>query len=177
MIGAPPEPVLPELHRPLALERIPPHGFEMLVTATAGECAALALRLAIPAVMALSCRFQLHPLPRGNVAAQGALRARVVRTCIVSLDDFTVEIMEPFRVRFVPAGTETEEADLVSADPESADELPYQGVFIDLGEAAAEQLALALDPYPRKPGAMLADDGAGPETSPFAALSALRPKN
>ena len=43
---------------------------------------------------------------------------------------------------------------------------------IDLGEAAAEQLALALDPYPRAPGAVLEMEEE-PEAAPFAALAAF----
>ena len=79
----------------------------------------------------------------------------VVRTCVVSLDDFETTLEEDFRVRFVPAGTETD-----NPDPEAEDEIPFAGTVIDLGEAAAEQLALSLDPYPRKPGAEL------PESEP-----------
>jgi hypothetical protein len=51
---------------------------------------------------------------------------------------------------------------------------------IDLGEAVAQQLAIALDPYPRAPGAGLGPDGftAGPGNTagkqPFAALAALK---
>ena len=33
---------------------------------------------------------------------------------------------------------------------------PFDGSAIDIGEAAAQQLALALDPYPRAAGASLA---------------------
>lgn len=172
MSDIPDAPPPPELHRPLALERIPPHGFKMVVTATPAECIALAARLRIPAVRSLTCRFQLNNLPRGQVAAEGELRARVVQTCIVSLDDFATDIIEPFRIRLVPAGTESEE-DALSTDPDSDDEVPYEGVFLDLGEAASEQLALALDPYPRKPGAELPEGAADPDASPFAALAAF----
>ena len=55
-------------------------------------------------------------------------------------------------------------------DPESEDEIVYDGSTIDLGEAATEQLALGLDPYPRKPGATLDDEADAPSSSPFAVL-------
>jgi hypothetical protein len=52
---------------------------------------------------------------------------------------------------------------------------------IDLGEAVAQQLAVALDPYPRAPGAAWpqadtgdADIAAEPVRRPFAALDALK---
>ena len=51
---------------------------------------------------------------------------------------------------------------------------------IDIGEAAAETLALALDPYPRAPDAGEALKAAGvkgeEEAGPFAALAALKGK-
>ena len=37
------------------------------------------------------------------------------------------------------------------------DEIPYQVGKIDLGEAAAEQLGLVLDPYPRMDGVAMPD--------------------
>ena len=48
---------------------------------------------------------------------------------------------------------------------------------IDLGELVAESLGLALDPYPRKPGAEFttgAHDEKNPSPSPFAALEPLK---
>ena len=51
---------------------------------------------------------------------------------------------------------------------------------IDLGEAAAQTLALALDPYPRSPGAAAALKEAGVigegEAGPFGGLAALKGK-
>ena len=49
----------PELARPVSLAQIGTLGMLREVTATADECAAIAARLLIPAVGALSCRFQL----------------------------------------------------------------------------------------------------------------------
>lgn len=157
----------PEFSRPFALDRLGAHGFEETVTATAGECAAIAQRLGIPAVQALSCRWTLHRGAAGRIEAKGRLTAKLVRECVVTLEEFTVKSEEDFRVVFVPAGTESDDP-----DPEAPDELPYEGIAIDLGDAAAEQLALTLDPYPHKPGAALPelDESAG-RPSPFAALA------
>lgn len=158
-----------DLHRPVPLERIGPDGFDLLVEAGPEELSALTRRMQIPAVLALSCRFHLRREGESVVVAHGHLRARVVQTCIVSMDDFEAAVEEMFRVRFVPAGDETDDP-----DPESDDEIPYEGRGIDLGEAAAEQLALALDPYPRMPDAELPDMEEEPEQHPFAGLAGLR---
>jgi uncharacterized metal-binding protein YceD (DUF177 family) len=109
--------------------------------------------------------FRLRRLTADCILAEGRLRARVVQTCVVSLDDFTAEIDEHFRVRFVPAGQESDDP-----DPEADDEIGYTAGALDLGEAAAEQLALVLDPYPRAPGAELPEVESDGQEHPFAAL-------
>jgi uncharacterized metal-binding protein YceD (DUF177 family) len=162
--------MMPELHRPLALDRIGPGGHDVLVEANDQECAALAVRMGLPQVLSLTCSFHLVREDR-TVLARGHLIARVVQTCVVSLEDFEATVEEWFRVRFVPSGEEEE-----SDDPEADDEIPYEGQQIDLGEAAAEQLGLALDPYPRMPGAELPTEEEALSRKPFAALAALKRK-
>lgn len=168
----------PEFHRPLSLDRIGEHGLDITVEATGAECAALAVRMKLPAVQAVSCTFHLIREAGNEVLARGHLQARVTRTCVVSLEDFEAPVEEVFQVRFVPSGQETGDI-----DPDSDDEIPFEGNRIDLGEAAAEQLGLALDPYPRMPGVALPEpdhDEVGdrePPPHPFAALSGLRRLN
>jgi uncharacterized metal-binding protein YceD (DUF177 family) len=160
--------VHPEFHRPVPIERIGEAGLEQRIEASALELAALARRLDVPAVASFRCDFSLRRAP-GIVAADGRLEARVSRVCVVSLDEFEAELNLDFRVRFVPAALESDEIDL-KAD----DEIPYNDGKIDLGEAAVQELALALDPYPRKPGAELPAEAAKNVRSPFAALSRRR---
>jgi uncharacterized metal-binding protein YceD (DUF177 family) len=164
--------MISEFPRPLSLDRIGPHGLDMTVEATAAECAALAERMKLPSVSALTCVFLLIRESRDAVAARGHLRAVVTQTCVVSLEDFEATVEEVFQIRFVPAGEETDDI-----DPEADDEIPYEGNSIDLGEAAAEQLGLALDPYPRMPGAELPDAEQPTQPHPFAALAGLRRLN
>ena len=158
--------VPPEFSRPLALDRVGAAMFAMEVTATEAECAALAVRLGVPALRAFSCRFHLRRGKSGRIAAEAEFHAALVRECVLSLDLFETEQTEAFRVIFVPAGTEDDDP-----DPESDDEIPYEGAAIDLGETAAEQLALVLDPYPHKPGAELPPEVQEKLDSPFAALT------
>lgn len=140
----------PELSRPVSVNRLP---HTVVVEANEAELAALARRLDIPAVLALRCRFELRSAGAA-VLAQGVLAGRVVQSCVVTLEPVEQDVAEAFSLRFVPEGQESDDD-----DPEAPDEVPYQGARIDLGEAAAEQLALALDPYPRQPGAALDDAG------------------
>ncbi|HEX5325252.1 MAG TPA: DUF177 domain-containing protein, partial [Acetobacteraceae bacterium] len=92
--------VNPELHRPVAIERIGPAGLDYVVEASVAECTALSRRLGLPAVLALSCRFRLRCLPGSVVAARGTLTARIVQTCVVSLDEFETTLREEFSLRF-----------------------------------------------------------------------------
>jgi uncharacterized metal-binding protein YceD (DUF177 family) len=159
-----------ELHRILSADQIGLSGVLFVVDATEAECAALAARMQIPAVLSLHCSFRLTPWISGGFLAKGELKARVVRTCVVSMDDFETDVAESFSVRFVPAGTESEDV-----DPDDDDEIPFDRNVLDLGDAAAEQLALNLDPYPRRPDAALPEVEPEDAPHPFQALSKLRP--
>ena len=151
----------PELSRPFSPERIGRMD-EYVVEATPEECAALARRLRIPAVSSLRCA--MRGRRRGEVVdVKGVLAARVVQECVVTAEPIEQDVSELFAVQCVPEGQENEDD-----DPDSVDQVPYRGDVIDLGELAAEQLALALDPYPRSPGATLPsvhDDAAHPFAS------------
>jgi len=158
----------PEFHRPVSLDRIGPHGLDLTVEANPAECSALAVRMNLPAVLALSCTFHLIRQGREIVLARGVLRAQVTQLCVISLEEFDAAVEEIFQVRFVPSGDESDDI-----DPESDDEIPFEANMIDLGEAAAEQLGLALDPYPRMPGVEMPGVEDDPEPHPFAALRRL----
>jgi uncharacterized metal-binding protein YceD (DUF177 family) len=159
----------PELHRPVRVSRIGHDGAEVVVEADEVERTALAARMGIPGITALRCAYALRRHGRGVVEASGRLEAVVVQTCVLSLEDFAATIGEAFRLDFVPAGAESDDP-----DPESVDEVPYEGDTIDLGEATAEQLALSLDPYPRRPGALLPEAAATEFDDRLAGLEALR---
>ena len=115
--------------------------------ANAAECAALAERMDLPAVLALTCRSIWTGMRPARCWRGATWWLALMQTCVVSLDDFVSDVEERFAVRCVPEGEETDDA-----DPEALDEITYADGYLDLGEAAAEQLALALDPYPRAPG-------------------------
>ncbi|MDA8049504.1 MAG: YceD family protein [Rhodospirillales bacterium] len=140
--------ITPEFSRPLALAAFPPAGQRIEVAASSAECQALARRFGLPSIERLSCTFTLQREPGGAIHASGLLIALLTQVCCVSLDEFAASIEERFTVRFVPSGNES-----TNFDPDAPDEIPYAGGVLDLGEAAAEQLALALDPWPRKPDA------------------------
>ena len=154
---------------PVALDRIGPHGATIAVDAEATELPAIAARLHVVAVASLHCAFDLRRIGETTIEARGILRARLTETCVVSLDEFEHDVQEAFTVHFVPAGSEDDDP-----DPEAIDQIPFFGSSVDIGEAAVEQLALALDPFPRQPGAALPPELSGEADGPFAALLAPR---
>ncbi|MCX7685535.1 MAG: DUF177 domain-containing protein [Acetobacteraceae bacterium] len=164
----------PELHRPLRWGAVGPAGRQERIVATPAECAALARRFGIPAIAAFAAVLSLRPDRDGAIRAEGRIEAEVTQCCVVSLEPVGQRLSAPVLLRFLPPGAEPDD------DPESPDEIETDGETIDLGEAVAEQLALALDPYPRHPEAALppeATDAPAPEPprpSAFAALARLR---
>lgn len=116
----------------------------------------------------------------GIIHAEGVVEAQVTQACVVTGEPLAAQIKAPFHIRYMPdalGGSGDEEVELSEED---CDTLPLGGGRIDLGELAAETLALALDPYPRSPGADAAMRARQAEqaedSSPFAALKALKDK-
>lgn len=157
----------PELSRPISVSKIGPKGLAIVVRATPEECAAVAARMDLPAIQSLECVFNLTAESDGvSIFAHGRLRAEVMRICVASAEEFEAPVEDEFEIRFVPAGAESDDP-----EPDLPDEIPYEADTIDLGEATAEQLGLALDPYPRMDGAtvpMIDDDE---DAHPFAVLA------
>jgi hypothetical protein len=122
--------------------------------------------MGIPAVRSLECVFSLSREENDvSIHAEGRLCAAVTRICVVSAEEFEMPVRDEFTIRFVPSQQVRDDP-----DPDEPDEVPYDGSIIDLGEAAIEQLALAMDPYPRIDGATLPllEEDAG--SSPFSTL-------
>lgn len=106
------------------------------------------------------------------VRVAGSIEADLGRTCVVSLEPMRETIDENFAVEFTTEFSETDEEE-VEADLDAPE--PLKGDAIDLGEVLLEQLVLAMDPHPRKEGAVAPEDpGAGKESSPFDVLKGLK---
>jgi uncharacterized metal-binding protein YceD (DUF177 family) len=115
-----------------------------------------------------------------RVRAAGRLKASLEQSCVATGDPCPAHVDEPFELLFMPepkGGGADEEVELGESD---LDTVFHDGSAIDLGAAIADTLGLAIDPYPRSAGADAALKEAGvlseEETSPFAALAALKGK-
>ena len=111
----------------------------------------------------------------------GAVSARVGQTCVVTLDPIENEVEEVIDLMFAPSDQIVERADRDDQEGESGIEVedqlePIENGVIDLGRLATDVLYLAIDPYPRKPGAVFEPHitAYDPKDHPFAALKALK---
>jgi uncharacterized metal-binding protein YceD (DUF177 family) len=168
--------VTPEWSRPERLDQIAERERTVEISATVAERAALAARFDLVAIDRLDADFAIRREAGDTVIARGRVRADVVQRCSVTAEPLRARVDEPVELRFVPAlGGDEEELEL-SAD--ALDTVAYEGGAVDLGEAAAETVALALDPFPRAPGAAEALRAAGvvseEEAGPFGKLAALK---
>ncbi|MEJ6790432.1 DUF177 domain-containing protein [Brevundimonas sp. BR2-1] len=105
----------------------------------------------------------------------GRVRASLAQTCGITLEPLPVEIDAPFSISLAEAVDEDSDEIIITLDDESPDLI--EDGQIDLGQYAVEQLALRLDPFPRKPGAEFVQPPEPAEISPFAVLKQLRPSN
>ena len=164
----------PEFSRPV---RLTPDPRDVVLEASGPERAALAARFGILGIRALSARLSLRPEPGGTVRARGMLSAEVEQACVVTLEPVRQRVEAALDLRILGEGEAP-----ADEDPDSPDEIESRGGIVDLGEAVAEQLSLALDPYPRAAGAELPpldppeppEPEPEPKPNPFAALAKLR---
>lgn len=167
----------PEFSRAFRIDTLGEGVREIEIEANDAERAALAERFALAAIEALSAKASLTRKGE-TILATGALRARVTQICVASGALLPASVAEDFSLRFVPTlGVGEDEVELSESD---CDTIEYVDGAIDLGEAVAETMALALDPFPRSPDADAILKAAGvvdeTEVGPFAALKALRDK-
>jgi len=168
----------PEFSRPERIDTIGTRARSVTIAADAGERAALARRFGLAAIDRLDATFALNRDASG-IVARGTVTATVTQSCVVTGDPVPASVDEAVALRFVPQDAiddgDDEEIEL-SAD--ALDTVAYSGGAVDLGEAAAETMALALDPFPRSSRAETALREAGVlsegEAGPFGALAGLR---
>lgn len=168
----------PEFSRPVSLDSLGEAPRSIEIEAGESERAALAKRFGLVSLTLLNATACVARSGE-EVRARGRIEAEAVQSCVVTAEPVPAHLDLPFELVFRPQseGGPDEEIELEEGD---LDIVFYEGAAIDLGEAAAETLALGLDPYPRAPGAAAALKAAGvrseEEAGPFGALAGLRDK-
>jgi hypothetical protein len=164
--------------RLVRVDHLPREGQVVTIEATPAERKALASFYRLPEIAALTATLRLEPWGRGGARVTGAVHGELTQLCIVSVEPFPATVDEDVDVRFAPpaaaerkSSAEPEALTLSLADEDDPD--PVIDGKIDLGALTAEFFALGLDPYPRKPGAVLDEErtSSEPTGSPFAGLA------
>ena len=150
--------VSPEFSRRVEIARLGAHEAFYPISAAPEEREALARRFDLLSLDRLEAELRLQRLAGGFVRVRGRLGADVVQACVISLEPVASVLERDFTMLY--GSTESGKSVIVDLETDEAE--PFDGDAIDIGEAVAQQLAMALDPYPRAPGATLASDGGEP---------------
>jgi uncharacterized metal-binding protein YceD (DUF177 family) len=160
------------------VHEVPETGRRVELQADAQTRAAVAALAGLRDLPRLEAAFDVARHGQAGLRVTGRVSATAGQVCVVTLEPMQSEIDEPVDLVFAPptapvGADRTPAADEIEVADEASE--PLVGGAVDLGALATEFLILALDPYPRKPGAVFegpaAEDGTG---HPFAALAALK---
>lgn len=166
---------VPEFSFPVNLGEVSSFGKRFQLKTNQQERERIAQRLNVVAVR--ECKGEVNIRTTKTVIdISGSLRAELTRECVSSLEEMDEAVSDSFELQFF----RTEKAIEAIEDEEEAEfaEL-HEGDTFDLGELLVQQLSLAMDPFPRKPGAtsLAAEFGSDEEASPFAGLHEALEKN
>ncbi|NVK33046.1 MAG: DUF177 domain-containing protein [Rhodobacteraceae bacterium] len=154
---------------------------------SAKECAAIAKAYELDGIDELVADLVIKPWRKSGARVVGTITAKLNRTCVVTLEPFVEDLEDDIDRTFEPVSSRPRrprdlndegeiEIDLETLDPP---DVMVDGV-LDLGHVVCEQLALNVDPFPRKPGATFeaeagpVEEEDEPAPSPFAALAKLK---
>lgn len=168
----------PEFSRPQRVDTIGEQTREVEVGADEAERKALAARFGLIGIERLEARFTVRR-EAGGILASGHVTADVTQACAATGAPLQARIDESVTLRFVDEAETAEELELSA---EALDTLPIEDGAVDLGEAAAETMALALDPFARAADAgealakagVIGEDQARTRSAPFGALADLK---
>lgn len=173
-----------EFSRLVAADRVGGDETVKEISASAGERAALAERFGWVSMQRLTAKVRLRRLKRDLIRVSGRYEAELEQPCVVTLEPVPAHVDEEFSQLYAEdGGLDEEDGAVIIAPTEEEPPEPVVAGEIDIGEAVVQQLAVALDPYPRAPGAALPevltgsdgsrDEAADERAGPFAALAEL----
>jgi hypothetical protein len=145
----------PEFSRVVDVSRMGRLAHRMEIKANDEERAALAGRFDLVELPTFSADLELKKRGDGVFELTGRWQARVAQRCVVTLDPVWADLADEVRLFFAGPPATADARARAEADPlddEGFPELIENGA-IDVGEAVAQLFGVALDPYPRAPGA------------------------
>ncbi len=174
---------------PIAVADVPESGLDFSIAADGATLRALAAANDLANIASLEAEFHVVPMGGHRFNVSGEMRAKITQICVVSLEPFDSDIVEPIDVDFAPAV----EAKAIEAATQATSLLGEGGIAgqerdppdpivdgkIDLGALASEFLALGLDPYPKKPGVTFEppNGDTDKQETPFSVLRKLQERS
>jgi hypothetical protein len=164
---------------PVVAVEVPDTGRSLELVPDEAQRKAIAAGAGLLELPRLEVIFDLTRHGADGLQVAGHVSATVIQRCVVTLEPVENKIEEDVDLLFQPPQAEVPIAPVGDTRHQGVDaaeppEVLHGGV-VDLGAIAVEFLMLALDPYPRKPGAVFEAPPAGdPASHPFAALAALK---
>ena len=170
----------PEFSRTVKVDQVRRMAIETHIAADEAERAALARRFRLVSLDRLEADYSLIE-EKDAILARGRVRATLAQPCVATGEPVPETIDTDFALRFVvEAADAPPEGEELELDAQDIDTIGYDGQALDMGEAVAETMALAMTPFPRSPDADTYLKQAGvlseEQASPFAALLALKDK-
>ncbi len=174
--------------RPVTVDQVAAQGpLLRSLSLSAEECAAVATRAEMPAVVTVAAQWTLTAAGPGGILAKGRVQATLTLTCGASGQPFDQAFDFTTQVTYLPASALPEEdADPWAEDWESEGDVEaLEEEQIDLTEATIQALLLEVPAFPRKPDLAPVDRTYGDDSdiraaqeSPFAQLKdRVRPKD
>lgn len=171
-----------EFPRPVSIVKLGVGGVHHHITPTEAERAALAKRFGFVSLDHLDARIHITRSGPG-VRVAGTIEARLCQPCVVSLLPVPETVSAAFASQFLP-GIDEDEADRLALEEPSEEIIePLMGDSIDIGELVAQELSVAVEPYPRASEVTIPanlavshdpDDEGERRPNPFDALAALK---
>lgn len=179
-----------DMTRIVEVDEVPDVGLQITIEADAAERAAIAKRAGLIAVELLEADLEIAKEGETKFGVVGPLRARVVQTCVVSLEPFESEINAEVAADFAAEVKKNAPRRGRAQDAQAVDDLsqsfaaqldapdPIVDGRMDVGALVEEFLILNLDPHPRKPGVRFegAEFSSNPDATelPFSVLRKLK---
>ena len=174
------------ISHPVSVARLPQRGMSVKLVATPAECAALAREFDLVEVKSFHADLVVAKWRRDGVKVAGTVTAEIIQSCSITLEPLEARVDNDVDAVFVPensklASLKADANGEIVLDPDGPDAPEtFEGDHLDVGQVAAEFFGLAIDPYPRKPGAelppVLEIDKEPAKVSPFAKLADITRK-
>ena len=159
------------------LGRLSQAGDEVVIAPPPDDLSRIAHWAGVDRIDALSAKIDLRKVTPTRFALDVQLEADIVQSCVVTLDPVRSHIARSFtRELFLSPSTQhaSKAVDVAPMDEDGREEIA--SLRYDLAVPVLEELALAIDPYPRAAGVAFEpprDEADSPE-HPFAALKGLK---